>query len=90
MKKIFFYALATCPGCRKTKKFFIEHNVDFEYMEYDNATEDEQARIQKEMDTSGSPAFPWVRIGEDVVVGFNPARYAELLGIRLEKKPWER
>ncbi len=90
MKKVLFYALGTCPGCRKAKKFFIENNVDFEYAEYDSATGEEQARIQKVMDASGSPAFPWVRIGDAVVIGFNPARYAELLGIKLEKKPWER
>jgi len=90
MKKVLFYALSTCPGCRKTRKFFEDNNVEFEYAQYDTVDEDAQARIQKDMDASGSPAFPWVRIGEDVVVGFNPARYAELLGIKPEKKPWER
>jgi len=90
MKKVLFYALTTCPGCRKAKKFFSDNHVEFEYMEYDTATDEEQAIIQKNMDSSGSPAFPWVRIGQGVVVGYNPARYAELLGLKLEKKPWER
>jgi len=90
MKKVLFYALATCPGCRKAKKFFTDNNVEFEYEVYDTATDEAQARIQRDMDASGAPAFPWVRIGETVVVGFNPARYAELLGLQLEKKPWER
>ncbi len=90
MKKVVFYALGTCPGCRKTRKFFEDNKVEFEYTDYDAATEEERARIRQEMNTSGSPAFPWVKIGEDVVVGYNPSRYAELLGIKLEKKPWER
>ncbi len=90
MKKVLFYALSTCPGCRKVKKFFLDNNVEFEYLEYDSADEAQQAEIRRLMDSSGTPAFPWVRIGEAVVVGFNPVRLAELLGLKLEKKPWER
>jgi len=88
--KVLFYSLSTCPGCRKARKFFLDNNVDFEGAEYDTSGEEEQARIRKDMDISGTPSFPWVRIGDDVVVGFNPKRYAELLGIKVEKKPWER
>ncbi len=90
MKKVLFYALSSCPGCRKTKKFFEDNNVDFEYREYDNSDDDARARIQQEMDTSDSPAFPWVKIGDDVVVGYSPERYAQLLGMKMKKKPWER
>ncbi|MFQ5479883.1 MAG: glutaredoxin family protein [Thermodesulfobacteriota bacterium] len=90
MEKVLFYALTTCPGCRKTRKFFLDNNVEFEYLEYDSAGPEEQAEIRKNMDASGTPSFPWVRIGETVVVGYNPVLYAELLGLKLEKKPWER
>ncbi|MFQ5427946.1 MAG: glutaredoxin family protein [Thermodesulfobacteriota bacterium] len=90
MKDVLFYGLSTCPGCRKVKKFFHDNNVEFEYVEYDTADEEAQAGIRDDMETSGTPSFPWVRIGDDVVVGYNPLRFAELLGLQLEKKPWER
>ncbi|MFQ5354242.1 MAG: glutaredoxin family protein [Thermodesulfobacteriota bacterium] len=90
MKKVLFYGLSTCPGCRKTRKFFVDNNVEFEYGEYDSAGEKEQAEIREVMDASGTPSFPWVRIDGEVVVGYNPLRLAELLGLKMEKKPWER
>lgn len=83
MKKIFMYTLSTCPWCRKTKQFFKEHDIDFEYVDYDLVSEAEQEKIQKVIIQSGarSIAFPWVKIGNDIVVGWNPERYTELLGL---------
>ncbi len=90
MKKVLFYALGTCPGCRKTQKFFEDNNVEYEYLDYDAVPEDVRARMREEMGVTGTPSFPWVRIGGEVIVGYSPVRYAELLGLKLEKKPWER
>ncbi len=90
MKKVLCYGLSTCPGCRKVTKFFLDNNVEFEYVEYDLADEATQAVIRRDMDASGTPSFPWVKIDGTVVVGYNPARLSELLGIKPEKKPWER
>ncbi len=89
-KRVVFYALSTCPGCRKARKFFEENNVEFEYTEYDSVDEERQARIRRDMDASGTPSFPWVKIGDKVIIGYSPESYAGLLGLKLEKKPWER
>jgi glutaredoxin len=32
MDKISMYTLSTCPWCRKTKKYFAERQIPFEYM----------------------------------------------------------
>ena len=85
MKKVVGYTLSTCPWCRKTKKYFAEHNVPFEYVDYDLQPPEEQAKIERIMMEKGeSLAFPWVLIGDDLVVGWNPERYAELLGLSKE------
>ncbi|MBS7623242.1 glutaredoxin family protein [Candidatus Bathyarchaeota archaeon] len=74
------YTLSSCPWCRKAKQFFKDRNITFEYVDYDLASEEEQRRIREEMlRHGGSTAFPFVRIGEDVTVGYNPERYSELL-----------
>ena len=39
MKKVSMYTLSTCPWCRKTKKFFKDKNIQFEFIDYDLATE---------------------------------------------------
>lgn len=74
------YTLSTCPWCRKTKKFFKDKGIQFDFIDYDLASEDVQNRIATEMmKNTGHIAFPFVRIGDTVVVGFNPERYEQLL-----------
>ena len=78
--KVFMYTLSTCPWCQKKKQFFKDRNVRFEYVDYDLAGEEEQEKIMNEMEKhGGATAFPFVMIGEEVVVGYNPEKYSELL-----------
>jgi glutaredoxin len=78
--KVFMYTLSTCPWCRKTKQFFKDRNVKFDFVDYDLAGEDEQEKILDEMSKrSSNTAFPFVMIGEEIVVGYNPERFSELL-----------
>jgi glutaredoxin len=81
MKKVNMYALSTCPWCRKTKMFFTEHNVPFSYIDYDLADEATQAKISEELDAAGATGFPFVRIGEEIITGYQPERYSRALGI---------
>jgi len=82
MTKVFMYALSTCPWCRKAKNFFNDNNILYECVDYDLVDETEQERIMDDMlSHGGSGSFPYVRIGEQVVVGWNPDKYAELLGL---------
>ena len=81
MAKVTMYTLSTCPWCRKTKKFFTERNIPFEYTDYDLADEVTQDKIMAELDAAGANGFPFVRIGDQIVVGYQPNVYAKLLGI---------
>ncbi len=81
MKKVSMYTLSTCPWCRKTKKFFTDHNIPFDFIDYDLADEATQARIMQELDAAGANGFPFVKIEDDVIVGYNPERYTALLGL---------
>lgn len=79
--KVFMYTLSTCPWCRKTKQFFREKNIPFEYVDYDLADEKEQDRILDELSRLNvTHAFPVVMIDGNIVVGYNPEKYTELLG----------
>ncbi len=80
MVNVQMYTLSTCPVCRKTKKFFLEKGIQFDFVDYDLAGEEEQNRIAAEMlKRTGHVAFPFVKIGDAVVVGFNPERYEHLI-----------
>ncbi len=81
--KVFMYALSTCPWCRKAKQFFKTNNVPFDYVDYDLQPEDEQERIMEKMlKISGTGSFPVVMIGDRVIVGYNPEKYSEVLGLK--------
>jgi glutaredoxin len=77
------YTLSTCPSCKKTRKFFTEHHVPFEFTNYDLADDATQQRIMRELEAEDVNAFPFVRIGDQTVAGYQPRRYAELLGIQI-------
>jgi glutaredoxin len=80
-KTVELYTLSTCPWCRKAKAFLSDKRVDYTYIDYDLADDVVQARIQEEMLARHASAFPYVKIGEDFIVGYNPDAYSRLLGL---------
>lgn len=81
MKKISMYTLSTCPWCRKTKKFFTEHNITFDFIDYDLADDATQKMIISDMKRHKASGFPFVMINGDTVEGYNPERYTQLMGL---------
>ena len=79
--KVSMYTLSTCPSCEKAKRFFTERHIPFQFINYDLADQDTQDRIMREIEAEELQAFPFVRIGDQTVQGYDPKRYARLLGI---------
>jgi len=78
--EVFVYTLSTCPWCRKTKQWFADSNVPFEYVDVDLLPEGEQdAAAAKAYELSGGRRYPVVVINGDVVVGHNPGKFLEHL-----------
>jgi glutaredoxin len=84
MVRVRLYTLSTCPWCKKVKRLLNEHNVAYSYVDYDLASIEEQERIAAEIlaSTGDGVSFPYAVIGDTVVLGYNPERYSELLGIK--------
>jgi glutaredoxin len=81
VSKVSMYTLSTCPSCDKAKKFFTEHHIPFQFTNYDLADQATQDKIMRELEAEELQAFPFVRIGDHTVQGYDPKRYAKLLGI---------
>jgi glutaredoxin len=79
-KRVFLYALSTCPWCRKTKQLLADADVPYDYVDVD-LLPDEEADVaaEKAQAVSGARVFPVLVIGDDVVVGYNPDKITELL-----------
>ena len=76
--KVIIYSTPTCPFCIYAKEFFKENNVPFEDIDVTKDHVKAQEMVQK----SGQMGVPVISIGDEVVVGFNEPRLAELLEIK--------
>lgn len=74
---ITLYSTPTCPFCKKVKKFFVDHDVEF--TNFDVSVD--QGKAEEMIKVSGQMGVPVVVIGEEIVVGFDEGKLKELLKI---------
>lgn len=77
MKSVTIYSTPTCHFCHAAKEFFTENKIEF--TDYDVASDTEKR--QEMIDMTGQMGVPVIRIGDDVIVGFDEAKVKELLGL---------
>ncbi len=72
------YSTPVCHFCHAAKDFFKENNVA--YTEHDVVTDIDK---RKEMiDLTGQMHVPVIKIGEDIIIGFDEPKLRELLAIK--------
>lgn len=71
------YSTPACHFCHAAKEFFDANNVT--YTDVDVAADAEKRQEMIEM--TGQMGVPVIRIGDDVVVGFDEGKVKELLGM---------
>jgi glutaredoxin 3 len=74
-KQVTIYSTPVCHFCHAAKDYFTKNNVT--YTEHDVAADLEKRQEMIEM--TGQMGVPVIRIGDDVVVGFDEGKIAELL-----------
>ena len=77
MKNVTIYSTPTCHFCHAAKEFFDENKVA--YTDHDVASDMEKRSEMIEM--TGQIGVPVIRIGDDVIVGFDEEKVKELLGV---------
>ena len=75
--QVTIYSTPACHFCHAAKDFFTENNVTF--TDHDVAADMEKR--QEMVEASGQMGVPVIRIGDDVVVGFDEEKVKELLKI---------
>lgn len=74
-KQVTIYSTPVCHFCNQAKEYFKDNNVA--YTEHDVAADQEKRQEMIEM--TGQMGVPVIRIGDDVVVGYDEDKIAELL-----------
>jgi len=78
MKKVEIYSTPTCHFCDLAKHWFTDNSIEF--VNY-NVAED-QAKRAEMVEITGQLGVPVIKIGDDIVIGFNKEKLAELLEIK--------
>lgn len=76
-KSVTIYSTPVCHFCQSAKEFFSENNI--EYTEHDVAADADKR--QEMIDLTGQMGVPVIKIGDDVVIGFDEDKLKELLEI---------
>lgn len=74
-KKVVIYTTPSCQYCQAAKEFFKENNVAFEEYNVQSDVDKRQEMIEK----SGQMGVPVIFVDEEMVIGFDQDRLAELL-----------
>jgi glutaredoxin len=69
MADVIIYTDPSCPHCRQLKQYLQKRHVPFENRD---VTRDPDAA--NELQAMNAPGVPVVRIGEDMIIGFNEER----------------
>lgn len=77
MKQVTIYSTPSCHFCHMAKDYFNENKI--EYTEHDVASDLDKRKEM--MDMTGQMGVPVIRIGDDVVVGFDEEKVKELLAV---------
>ncbi len=77
MNTVTIYSTPVCHFCHAAKDFFKENNI--EYTEHDVAA-DLEKRTEM-IDMTGQMGVPVIRIGDDVIIGYDEPKIKELLAL---------
>ncbi len=75
METVKIYTTPTCTYCKQAKAYLAREGI--KYVEYD-VTKDQNA-LQEMVKISGARAVPVIVACEQIMVGFSPARLAQML-----------
>jgi glutaredoxin len=81
--RVLFYGLSTCVWCKRTREFLEENGVAFNYVYADLLEGGERNEVIEEIrQVNPKTNFPTVVVdGDAVVVGYDPDRLKEVLGL---------
>ncbi len=78
MKKVTIYSTPTCHYCNLAKGYFDENGVKYEAFDVSSNLEKRKEMMEK----SGQLGVPVILIDNEIIVGFDKSRLAEMLGIK--------
>lgn len=74
-KKVVIYSSPTCHICKRAKAYFAENNIAYEDKDVLSDKKNREEMIEK----SGQMGTPVIFVGDEMMIGFDEAKFKELL-----------
>jgi glutaredoxin len=77
------YAISTCPWCNRAKKFLKDNSIEYEYVDIDLATKDDQETIRQDiLNHGGQLIYPAIIVDDKTIINhFNVVALRKALAI---------
>jgi len=72
MKRIVLYISDKCPHCREAQKYLDSKGIKY------RLTNARMQRGRKELDAIGARSVPALKIGNEVMIGWNPKNFEKI------------
>jgi len=72
MKRVVLYISDKCPHCREAQKYLDDKGIKY------RLTNAKMQRGRKELDAIGARSVPALKIGTQVMIGWNPKNFEKL------------
>ncbi|MHA1460564.1 MAG: glutaredoxin family protein [Promethearchaeota archaeon] len=76
------FSLSTCQWCKRAKVFLGDRGIKYRYIDVDRIDISEKSKILQFLRETYKPeriSYPVVICDDDIVIGYNPNKYEELL-----------
>ncbi|WP_455365054.1 glutaredoxin family protein [[Eubacterium] cellulosolvens] len=79
--KVLMYTLSTCGWCKMTKNYFKEKDIECEYVDVDQCSEEEYKVVRQDiLNRGGNLSFPTIIIDDKILItGFQKDKIKKAL-----------
>lgn len=81
--KVLLYTISTCAWCKMTKKYLKDNNIEYEYVDVDQTSDEDHEKIREDMVRRGGESnYPTIIVDDKTLItGFRKDKLKEALGI---------
>lgn len=81
--RVFMYAISTCGWCKRTKKFLIDNDIEYEFVDVDLCSKEEREKIRSDiLGRGGRLSYPTIIVNNTILItGFQEDKIREALEI---------
>ena len=83
-QNVTIFTLSTCMWCKKAKIWLGDRGIKYRYIDVDRIDISEKSKILQFLRETYKPeriSYPVVICDDDIVIGYNPNKYEELLNL---------